>query len=129
MPLLKFHVFRGRSAEEIDLLLDTAHDAMVRSFRVPERDRYQILNEHAHSHFRALDTGLDIPRTQKFVLVEVVSRPREQAQKVAFYDNLCRDLKEKCAIEPSDVMISFLENTDVDWSFGHGEAQFLTGAL
>ncbi|AKC10791.1 MULTISPECIES: tautomerase family protein [Rhizobium/Agrobacterium group] len=129
MPLVKFHVYRGRSAEQINMLLDVAHNAMVRSFQVPERDRYQILNEHAHSHLRALDTGLDIPRTQQFVLIEVVTRPRERAQKVAFYNNLCKDFKEKCAIEPSDVMVSFLENTDADWSFGHGEAQFLTGAL
>ena len=71
MPLMKFHVFKGRTTEEINLLLDTAHTAMVRSFNVPERDRYQILTEHEASHFRALDTGLNIPRTDKFVLLEV----------------------------------------------------------
>jgi hypothetical protein len=75
MPLMKFHVFKGRTTEEINLLLDTAHTAMVRSFNVPERDRYQILTEHEASHFRALDTGLNIPRTDKFVLLEVASRP------------------------------------------------------
>jgi hypothetical protein len=26
-------------------------------------------------------------------------------------------------------MVSFVENTDEDWSFGHGRAQFLTGEL
>lgn len=129
MPLLKFHVYKGRPVEEIDLLLDTAHDAMVRSFNVPVRDRYQILNEHEVSHFRAEDTGLGIPRSEKFVLVEVISRPRAQLEKLAFYDNLCRDLYEKCGIVASDVMLSFVANTDDDWSFGFGRAQFVTKEL
>ncbi|NTB97272.1 tautomerase family protein [Agrobacterium tumefaciens] len=129
MPLLKFHIYKGRTLEEINLLLDTAHDAMVRSFNVPDRDRYQILNEHDPSHFRALDTGLDIPRTGQFLLVEVVSRPRKKEEKIAFYDDLCRDLQAKCGIASSDVMISFIENTDEDWSFGFGRAQFVTKEL
>jgi hypothetical protein len=38
-------------------------------------------------------------------------------------------LQQKCGIAPSDVMVSIVENTDADWSFGNGEAQFLTGKL
>lgn len=74
MPLLKFHLVKGRTAAEIDTLLDAAHDAMVASFGVPERDRYQVLSEHESSHVRLLDTGLGIVRTDKIVLIEVVSR-------------------------------------------------------
>ncbi|KAB0677245.1 tautomerase family protein [Aureimonas leprariae] len=129
MPLLKFHVHTGRTTEEMGRLLDAAHGAMVRSFAVPERDRYQIVHEHEASHMRALDTGLDIPRTERFVLVEVVSRPRPREQKLSFYANLCTDLREQCGIEPSDVMIAFMQNTDDDWSFGDGRAQFVTGEL
>ena len=129
MPLMKFHVFKGRTTEEINLLLDTAHTAMVRSFNVPERDRYQILTEHEASHFRALDTGLNIPRTDKFVLLEVASRPRDQDEKLDFYNSLCESLAAICGMASSDVMISFVQNTDEDWSFGKGRAQFLSGEL
>ena len=129
MPVMKFHVYKGRSVEDIDALLDAAHDAMVRSFHVPERDRYQILNEHHESHFRVLDTGLSIERTEKFVLVEIVSRPRPRSEKIAFYANLSADLHDRCGIASTDIMISFVENTDEDWSFGRGVAQFLTGEL
>lgn len=129
MPLMQYHVIKGRTPEEIELLLDTAHEAMVRTFKVPQGDRYEILTEHAPSHLKALDTGLGIPRTEKFVLLHVVSRPRGREAKVAFYENLCADLQAKCGIAPSDVMISFTENGDEDWSFGHGRAQFLTGEL
>jgi hypothetical protein len=102
---------------------------MVQAFKVPERDLYQILNEHEASHFRALDTGLDIPRTDRFVMLEVITRPRTRAEKVGFYDRLCTVLSKKCGIASSDVMVSVVQNTDDDWSFGLGRAQFLTGEL
>lgn len=64
MPLLKFHLYKGRSTDELNRLLDVAHDAMVKTFEVPAKDRYQVVNEHHPSHMRALDTGLGIPRTE-----------------------------------------------------------------
>jgi hypothetical protein len=129
MPLLKFHLLKGRTAQEITRLLDTAHGAVVRAFQVPERDLYQIVIEHEASHFRALDTGLGIDRSEKFVLLEVVSRPRTRGEKQTFYNDLCAALDQECAIIPSDVMVSFVQNTNDDWSFGLGRAQFVTGEL
>ncbi|CAN7456569.1 tautomerase family protein [Pararhizobium sp. LjRoot238] len=50
MPLLKFHLYKGRSPEEIGLLLDAAHEAMVLSFGVPTGDRYQVVSEYDEPH-------------------------------------------------------------------------------
>lgn len=129
MPLIKLHIQKGRSEAEVGLLLDTVHEVMLSAFSVPERDRYQLIFEHQASHFRALDTGLGFERTQNFVLVEVVSRPRSRTEKLAFYQGLAAQLEEKCGISASDIMVSFVENTDEDWSFGAGVAQFVTGEL
>lgn len=129
MPLLRFDVKKGRSNDEITSLLDAAHRAVLTAFGVPSRDRYQVVHEHEGSHFVVQDTGLDIVRTDKVVLVSVTSRPRTRAEKEAFYMELCRELKKSCQIEPSDVMVNIVTNTDDDWSFGHGRAQFLTGEL
>jgi phenylpyruvate tautomerase PptA (4-oxalocrotonate tautomerase family) len=129
MPLVKIHVLKGRSPEEAAVLLDTIHDVVVASFGVLPRDRYQILQEHETSHIRALDTGLDIARSQKFLLLEIISRPRPRDAKVAFYSSLTSALQARCNIPPSDVMVSMQINSDEDWSFGMGDAQFLTGEL
>jgi hypothetical protein len=129
MPLVKVHVLKGRSPAELDRLLDTIHDVVVESFGVPHKDRYQILHEHGSSHLRALDTGLDIARTGKFLLLEIISRPRSRDAKVAFYSNLALALQARCDVGPNDVMVSMLNNSDDDWSFGLGRAQFLTGEL
>jgi hypothetical protein len=129
MPLMRFDLIEGRSAEELHTLLDAAHRAMVRAFAVPERDRYQIVHQHPPAHMIIEDTGLDIPRTRSVVVVSVNSRPRTTEAKQKFYAELCRELKDNCGIESNDVMVNIVTNTDADWSFGFGRAQFLTGEL
>lgn len=129
MPLIRFDLIEGRSQDEITALLDAAHRAMVAAFDVPERDRYQIVHEHRPGRIIVQDTGLGIERTDKVVVVSVTSRPRSQAAKLAFYENLVRELQEHAGIEPRDVMVSIVENSDADWSFAHGRAQFITGEL
>jgi hypothetical protein len=129
MPLLRFDLIEGRSDAELKVLLDAAHAAMLAAFKVPEGDRYQIVHEHKPSRMIVEDTGLGIPRTRNVVFLQVTTRPRPREQKELFYRLLVEALQAKCAIAPSDVVVSMVANTDEDWSFGHGRAQFLTGEL
>src|SRR5271155_2272466 len=129
MPLLRFDVVEGRSDNEIKNVLDAAHRAVLAAFHVPESDRYQIYHEHPPSRLIAEDTGLGIRRTRNLVLVSVTSRERPQERKEKFYAELCRELKDSCAIDPSDVFVSIVTNSAADWSFGNGRAQFITGEL
>jgi Tautomerase enzyme len=129
MPLLRFDLVAGRTDGELKSLLDAAHRAIVEAFGVPERDRYQIVHEHRASRMIIEDTGLGIPRTDKVVFLHVTSRKRKKKQKEDFYRLICKELEKECGISPSDVVVSFVENGDEDWSFGLGRAQFLTGDL
>lgn len=129
MPLMRFDVIEGRSEAEIKTLLDAAHRAMVAAFKVPERDRYQILQQHPRAHMIVEDTGLGIERSDKVVVVQVISRRRPREKKEALYRLLTEELEKSCGIPPSDVMVAIVENGEEDWSFGHGRAQFLTGEL
>ncbi|MFG0268673.1 tautomerase family protein [Pseudomonas sp. zjy_14] len=129
MPLLKIDVIKGRTQGEITVLLDTVHRAMVDAFEVPERDRYQILNEHEPSHMIIQDTGLGFERTPKTVVITAISRPRTVAMKEKFYALLAEGLERECGLESRDLMVSIVTNNDEDWSFGFGKAQFLTGDL
>jgi phenylpyruvate tautomerase PptA (4-oxalocrotonate tautomerase family) len=129
MPVLRIDLLEGRTDAEMRTLLDAVHRAMVSAFKVPERDRYQIVHEHKPTRMIIEDTGLGIPRTGKVVVVQVTSRPRIRQAKEAFYRLLCEELERSCGIAPSDVMVSITTNTDEDWSFGNGRGQFLTGEL
>jgi len=75
MPLLRVDVIEGRSQAELRELLDAIHCAMLAAFKVPERDRYQIVHEHPAAEMIIQDTGLGIPRTERVVMVQGTTRP------------------------------------------------------
>jgi hypothetical protein len=129
MPLLKFDLIEGRNEHEITTLLDAAHRAVLAAFKVPQRDRYQIVTEHKPYHFVIQDTGLGIERTRSLVVLTVVTSPRSTESKQMFYAELTRELEESCGIAPSDVIVSIVGNATADWSFGNGVAQYVTGEL
>ncbi len=129
MPLLRIDVIEGRSKAELKELLDAIHSATLAALKVPERDRYQIVHEHPAAEMIIEDTGLDIPRTERIVMVQVTTRPRSRLEKQNFYEFLCQELLRRCGVKASDVFVSITQNADEDWSFGYGRAQFLTGEL
>ncbi len=93
MPLLRFDMIEGRNDQEIGALLDATHRAVVEAFAVPERDRYQLVHEHRKDQTRFEDTGLDIERSDKAMVLQVTSRPRSTEAKQRFYRLLCENLK------------------------------------
>jgi hypothetical protein len=129
MPLLKFDIIQGRNEQQLKALLDVTHQAMVQAFEVPSSDRYQCVTQHRPEELVLQDTGLGYMRSAKVVLLTVISRPRSEQQKATFYRLLAEKLQAECDLSPDDLIVSLVENTDADWSFGRGRAQFLTGEL
>ena len=128
MPLLRIDAYRGRSKSEIAGLLDAIHLAVVEAFDVPERDRYQLYQEHEPGHLIVQDTGLGIERSSRTIVISMISRARATERKHAFYQLVAAKLA-ACGLRPEDIMVSVVVNDDADWSFGLGRAQFLTGEL
>ena len=128
MPFVRVDACEGRSKEQVKILLDAIHRAVLSAFGVPLRDRYQVYQEHSESNFIVEDTGLNIDRTQKVVFIGITSRQRTEQQKTNLYIELVEELK-ACGIEQNDIVVSIVTNSDTDWSFGNGRAQFLTGEL
>lgn len=129
MPLIKLDMIKGREKEEIKSILDITYNVMLDAFQAPKGDKYLIVNQHQDYEMEILDTGLGIERTDDVIVFTIVSRPRTKEQKTTFYKNLVNTLHEKVGIRKEDIMISLVENTDENWSFFNGEAQFLTGDL
>ena len=73
MPFVRVDMIEGRSPDEIKALLDATQRTVVAAFKVPQRDRYQVVHEHPASHFIVEDTGLGITRTRNCVFVHVTT--------------------------------------------------------
>src|SRR5271156_2592496 len=115
MPFLRVDAYEGRSKEQVKELLDAIHRAVLSAFGVPLRDRYQVYQEHSAENFIVQDTGLSIERTKKDVFIGITSRQRTEQQKTHLYTQLVEELK-ACGIEPNDIVVSLVANSDADWS-------------
>ncbi|BAN73340.1 MULTISPECIES: tautomerase family protein [Lacticaseibacillus] len=129
MPLVRFDMLKGRSPETIQQILQITHEVMVAAFDVPARDRYQIVHQHEPYEMVVEDTGLGIPRTDKVVVISLVSRVRTVHQLKQFYATLAERLSTAGLVDKNDLMINVSFNNDQGWSFGQGKAQFLDGSL
>ena len=129
MPLVRIDVIEGRSDAEIRQFADVVQNVMEEHFAAPKGDRYQIIHEHKPGRAIALDTGLGFERSDRVVIVQVTQQARSTAQKQAMYRALADRLDAVCGLAPTDLVVSVVENTRADWSFGYGRAQFLEGDL
>ena len=129
MPLMKIDMLKGRKESEIKQILDISYRVMLDAFGAPEGDRYQVVTQHEPYEMQTLDTGLGFTRTEKVLVFSLTTRPRTREQKETFYRNLVQELSDQIGTRPEDVMINLTVNSDDDWSFGDGKAQFLTGEL
>lgn len=150
MPLVQIHVLRsaGRDPAALRLLADTVQDVLLSHFNAPPRDRYQIITQHDPGELICEDTGLpDLPRSDKLVMIQIFQQGRTKELKEKTYSKLMEMLGKNCGLGesmlkfevvcaantrntgPGDLIVTMMENTPEDWSFGAGRAQFLTGEL
>ncbi|MEO2099495.1 MAG: tautomerase family protein, partial [Flavobacteriaceae bacterium] len=119
MPLVKIDVVEGRNEEELTQLADVIQEVMMETFAAPERDRFQIINEHKPGQLKILDAGLGYTRTDKIVFIQVTQQGRTSEQKQAMYAKMSEKLT-TIGIPPTDLIISVVENQKEGWSFGEG---------
>jgi 4-oxalocrotonate tautomerase len=126
MPLVQIDLLEGRPSEELDAIADSVQEAMVEHLDVPERDRFQLLEEHGAGTLRFDRHYLDIERTDRFVLVRVtLSAGRSTEAKQAFYRRLADLLAERVGLRTEDLAVALVENAREDWSFGRGQASYV----
>lgn len=130
MPLVHIHVIESRrSHTQLRHLADTVQQVMLDHFAAPDGDRYQIITEHKPGQIIADDTGLGLERTEDIVIVQIFQQGRSLDHKQATYQALAEQLASEIGLNPSDLIVSMVENTREDWSFGNGVAQFVSGQL
>ncbi|KAH7189883.1 Tautomerase/MIF superfamily [Fusarium oxysporum] len=130
MPLVRIDIVKGvRSPEQIKKLADVVQRVLLDHFNAPPRDRYQIITQHEDYELICEDTNLGLTRSRELVVIQIFQQGRTEEQKKTTYKYLFENLSRYCGVSGDDLIITCLENTQADWSFGTGEAQFLTGRL
>ena len=126
MPLVRIDLVEGRSAPQVAAISNAIQRALVDCLDVPERDQFQVINEHSPGRLIYNSGYLGVERTEGIVIVQIfLSSGRSTAHKQAFYARAAELLAAEAATRPEDVTIVLTENTRADWSFGQGLAQYL----
>jgi 4-oxalocrotonate tautomerase len=127
MPAVQIDVLDVWSEAQRSAIAEAVQQALVATLDVPERDRFQVIRAHPSQDFVFDRRYLEIERSDRFVMVTVTSAAgRSTEAKQAFYTELCRGLVRAVGLRPQDLAVALVENQREDWSFGHGEASYLT---
>ena len=125
MPLVRIDVRHGRSPELLTTLGRCVHRAMVETIGVPADDCFQVICEHSTEGLRYNAKYLDISRTDDVVFVQItLNTGRSVEQKRALYARVASLFAAEASVRPNDVLITLVEVSKENWSFGNGIAQY-----
>jgi 4-oxalocrotonate tautomerase len=133
MPLVNLDLLEGRSDQDLRVIGDSVHEAMIEHLDVPLRDRFQVTTRHTAAtlqfdrHYLDIERSyLDIERSDQLVMIRVtLLAGRTVEAKSAFYQRLAELLAERIGLRTEDLAVILVENERADWSFGRGQASYL----
>jgi hypothetical protein len=73
--------------------------------------------------------ALESNAQNNIVFLQIFYQGRGADLKETLYADLAQTLEKECGLSQTDLMISMVETTKDDWSFGLGRAQLRTGEL
>jgi 4-oxalocrotonate tautomerase len=124
MPLVKIYVRKNRTDAELRAIADGVHEALMVQANVPADDRFQILNRLDRDQIVADRSYGGVKRSEDIVIVEITLNA---GRTVEIKKNLFADITlrlERVGVRPDDVLVSLVEVTKDNWSFGGGRATY-----
>src|SRR5271154_2555750 len=129
MPLVRIDLLEGKTPEYRAQVGQIVYQALLNVIGVPKNDRFQIIVEHAKSGLLLDREYLGIHRTDDCIFVQItLSSGRTVEAKQRFYKAVADGLHETLMVRREDVFINLVEVPKENWSFGNGEAQYVTSA-
>lgn len=124
MPFVEIHVRRGRRAEQLRAIADGIHAALVSEAGVPSDDRFQVIHELDEGRVFAHPSYGGVSRGSEVVIVQItLNAGRSNEVKKALYAAMARNL-EREGVRPDDLVVSLVEVTKENWSFGGGRMTY-----
>lgn len=125
MPLTRIALSQQDFDSKGALISAILQQCLEQHFAVPAQDCFQLFDVYpesqrlADAHYPALPE----PRSKHWLLFQIsAGRPRNHAQKQAFYRALSEQLQQQAGVRAADVMVIIQFNQTEDWSFANGES-------
>jgi 4-oxalocrotonate tautomerase len=127
MPLVRIDLVEGKTTEYRAQIGEVVYQALLGAFGVPKDDRFQVITEHPAGELLFDRNYLAIHRSDDCIFIQItMSTGRTIEMKQRFYKAVADGLQEKLKLRREDVFINLVEVNKENWSFGNGEAQYVT---
>jgi phenylpyruvate tautomerase PptA (4-oxalocrotonate tautomerase family) len=127
MPLVRVDLLEGKTPEYRAQIGQIVYRAMLDVLNIPKDDRFQIIAEHPKAGLLFDRDYLGIHRSDDCVFLQItLNSGRTVEMKQRFYKTVADGLHETLKLRREDVFISLVEVSKENWSFGNGEAQYVS---
>jgi phenylpyruvate tautomerase PptA (4-oxalocrotonate tautomerase family) len=125
MPLVKIYAPKTKSAQDLRRIADGVQDALVAHANVPANSRFYLFIRLERDEIVADPSYGGVTRSENLVVIEItLNAGRTTEVKKALYAGITSRL-ESAGVRPDDVVISLIEVTKENWSFGGGRATYV----
>ena len=125
MPLVTISLRKGRTPEAVRSISDGVHDALVAQANVPADDRFHIIHELEPDALIAHPSYGGVERSDGLVIIEIVLNAGRTVEiKTSLYADIASRLLRGADVRGDDILISLVEVTKENWSFGGGRATY-----
>jgi 4-oxalocrotonate tautomerase len=127
MPLVRIDLLEGKTPEYRDQVGEIVYQALLDCFAVPKNDRFQVIAEHPRDELQFDRNYLGIHRSDECIFVQItLNSGRTVEMKQRFYKAVADGLHNSLKLRREDVVINLVEVPKENWSFGNGEAQYVS---
>ena len=125
MPLVRITLREGNPPDFLQKVGNAIHEALVVHANVPVDDRFQVFHEVPARNLVADPAYGDVTRSDGFIVIEItLNAGRTIEIKRALYAGIAARLEGTAGVRPDDVLISLVEVTKENWSFGGGRMTY-----
>lgn len=125
MPLVRITLRKGKTPEVLRDIGEAIHQALVTQANVPADDRFHIIEEVEDDHLIAHASYGGVNRSEGLIVIQItLNAGRTLEVKKNLYADIVARLAAGVDVRPDDVLISLVEVTKENWSFGNGLATY-----
>lgn len=125
MPFVRISLPKTFSQETINNVSLSVHHALMKEFKIPEHDFFQIVEELETKQIKFPESYLGVSHTSDIVFIQITAgQARTVEQKQGLYREIAEMISNSTTITKNNIIIVLVENEGKqNWSFGNGEIQ------
>ena len=127
MPLVRIDLVEGKSEEYREQVGEIVYQTLLDVLSVPNHDRFQVITEHSKSGLSFDRDYLGVHRSDDCIFLQItLNSGRSVELKQRFYKAIADGLHVGVKLRREDVFVNLVEVPKENWSFGNGEAQYVS---